>query len=383
MTAEPTPAEAAAAEPTPAQPAPAEPAPALPAGDVFGLTAALVDIPSESFAEARIADLLEGELRRLALDVHRIGDNLVARTRLGRSRRVILAGHTDTVPANGNDRARIEGDILWGLGSVDMKGGIAVLLELARTVTTPATDVTYVLYAREEVDSKHNGLLEVAAARPDLLQADVALLGEPTDAVVEAGCQGTMRMKVTMAGKRAHTARAWIGRNAIHRLGAVLRAIEAYEPRRPVVDGCRYHEGLQAVSVTGGVAGNVVPDSASVTINHRFAPDRTPAEAEAHVRDLLAALLEPGDVLEVTDVSPPAAPGADHPLMARLVQLSGRPVRAKLGWTDVSFFAARGVPASNFGPGDPRLAHTAQEHVHRRSVQAVFDALYALLTSGA
>ena len=356
----------------------------LPAGDLLALAAALVDVPSESYSEGPITDLIEADLRRLAhLSVDRVGDNLVARTQLGRAQRILLAGHTDTVPANGNVGARIDDDVLWGLGAADMKGGVAVMLSLARTVTTPAADITYVFYAREEVDAADNGLLEVAAARPDLLEADVALLGEPTGGAVEAGCQGTMRLRVTLAGQRAHTARAWTGRNAIHRLAKVLAAVSAYEARRPVVEGCEYREALQAVSVSGGVAGNVVPDSATLTVNHRFAPDRTPEQAEDHVRAVLGAVLEEGDTVELTDMAPPALPGLGDPLVSALVQRSGAPVRAKLGWTDAAFFAARGVPASNFGPGDPQLAHTAGEHVCRDDLVSVHSALEDLLVNGA
>lgn len=354
----------------------------LPSGDLLGLTAALIDIPSVSFNEGPITDVIEAELAGLAhLETHRVGDNLVARTNLGRPRRIALAGHTDTVPAAGNERARIDGDTLWGLGAADMKSGVAVLLELARTVTAPAVDVSYVLYAREEVDSRHSGLKELAEARPDLLEADVALLAEPTGGAIEAGCQGTLRVRVTMAGERAHTARAWMGRNAIHRLAGVLEALTGYEPRRPEVDGCEYREGLQAVAVTGGAAGNVVPDEASVTINHRFAPDRTPAEAEAHVRAVLAPVLGPDDAVELVDAAPAARPGLGHPLLAALAER--RQVRAKLGWTDVAFFSARGVPASNFGPGDPLLAHTAGEHVDREAVESAYAALEDLLVNGA
>ena len=357
---------------------------ALPAGDLLALTAALVDVPSESYSEGPITDLIEADLRRAGhLRVDRVGDNVVARTDLGRGRRIVLAGHTDTVPANNNAGARVEDDVLWGLGAADMKGGLAVMLALARAVEAPAADVTYVFYAREEVDAADNGLLEVAAARPDLLEADVALLGEPTAAAVEAGCQGTMRLSVTLAGERAHTARGWMGRNAIHRLAAVLSAVSAYEARRPVVEGCEYREGLQAVSVSGGVAGNVVPDRATLTLNHRFAPDRTPQQAEEHIRSFLEGVLSEGDAVELTDMAPPAAPGLDHPLLARLIRRSGAPVRAKLGWTDAAFFAARGVPASNFGPGDPLVAHTAGEHVRRDELVAVHAALEDLLVNGA
>ena len=353
-------------------------------GDTFLLAADLVAVPSVSFNEARITDLIEESLddSRGHLDVVRIGDNLVARTDLGRQWRLVLAGHTDTVPPSDNAEARIEGDVLWGVGSADMKGGVAVLLELALNARCPIVDVTYIFYAREEVDSVHSGLREVAAARPDLLDADVALLLEPTGGIVEAGCQGTMRIKVTLAGERAHTARGWMGRNAIHRLYALLEVVDGYEPRRPVISGCEFREGLQAVHVTGGVAGNVVPDEAVLTINHRFAPDRTPEEAELHIRALVEPVLEPDDAFEVVDVAPPADPGLDHSLLKAVVRNSGAPPRAKLGWTDAAFFAARGVPASNFGPGDPLLAHTSHEQVHRDSLHKAYRVLEDLLIDG-
>ncbi len=355
----------------------------LPHGDLFALAAAIVDIASVSFEEQALVDVLEVDLRACPhLSVERIGDNLVARTELGRSRRLVLAGHTDTVPPNGNDGARIEGDTLWGVGSTDMKGGIAAMLELARTVTEPAVDVTYVFYAREEVSVMHNGLREIEAERPDLLDGDVALIGEPTLGAIEAGCQGTLRVKVTLVGERSHTARPWMGRNAIHRLGAVLALVEAYEERRPVVEGCEYREALQAVDVSGGVAGNVVPDEATVVINHRFAPDRSGEEAVAHVREVLAPALGEGDSVELTDCSPSARPGLGDPLISALIERNGLEVRAKLGWTDVAFFAERGIPASNFGPGDATIAHTADERLERRWLLDTHEALHDLLVGG-
>jgi len=358
--------------------------PPLPTGDVFALTAALVDIASESFHEQEIASLIETELRACShLTVDRVGDSVVARTDLGRERRLVLGGHTDTVPANDNAGARIVDDTMYGVGTTDMKGGVATLLELARTVTAPAVDVTYVLYAREEVPAIHNGLLEIERERPELLDGDVALLGEPTLGALEAGCQGTLRVAVTLEGARAHTARPWMGRNAVHRLGGVLALVSAYEPRRPMVDGCEYREALQAVSVEGGVAGNVVPDAATVVINHRFAPDRSSEEAIAHVHEVLAPALEPGDTVELTDLSPAARPGLGDPLLAALVERNGLEVRAKLGWTDVAFFAARGVPASNFGPGDPTIAHTQGEYLERRWLLDTHAALLDLVTNGA
>lgn len=356
----------------------------LPAGDLLALTAALVNIASVSHHEQSIVAALEPELRSLGhLRVERIGDNLIARTDLGRDRRIVLGGHTDTVPPNENGTARLDGDRLHGVGSSDMKGGIAVLLELARTVETPAVDVTYVLYAREEVAIEHNGLREIAASAPELLAGDVALLGEPTLGAIEAGCQGTMRLEITLRGSRAHTARPWMGDNAIHRLGDVLAIVSSYQPRRPLVEGCEFHEALQAVHVEGGVAGNVVPDRAMVRINHRFAPDRSAAEAEAHLRELLAPALADGDTVELVDASPGARPGLDDPLLRALIERNGLEVRAKLGWTDVAFFAERGVPASNFGPGDATLAHTRDEYVERDWLERTYDALEDLLIRGA
>jgi succinyl-diaminopimelate desuccinylase len=351
--------------------------------DLLHATAELVAVASVSHHEQVLADRVEAELRKVsALVVDRVGDNVVARTQLGRSQRLLLAGHLDTVPpAAGNDVPRVEGDVLWGVGSADMKGGLAVMLELAATVVDPACDLTWVFYATEEVAREHNGLLTLAAARPDLLAADAAILGEPTGAVIEAGCQGSIKVEITVAGERAHTARPWMGRNAIHRLGPVLDRLAAFPGRQPVIDGCRYREAVEAVAVTGGVAGNVVPDAATVTVAHRFAPDRTPDEALAALRDLVGEAFDSalGDRMKVVDVAPAAAPGLDHPLLARLLAATGAPPRAKLGWTDVAFFAERGIPAANFGPGDPELAHRADEHVTRSELDGVRHALAALI----
>ena len=350
--------------------------------DLLALAAELVAIPSESHHEAVIADHIERELRTASwLHVDRVGDNVVARTELGRERRLVLAGHTDTVPADGNGSALVDGDVLAGLGSADMKGGLAIYLDLARSIAEPAVDVTYVFYAGEEVDAKFNGLAHLFAERPELVTGDVAILGEPTDGWIEAGCQGTMRFQVTLAGARAHTARPWMGVNAVHRLGALLALLDAYEPRQPVIDGCEFREALQAVRVEGGVANNVVPDRATVTINHRVAPDRTLAEAEAHVRDVFAPAVGSGDDVALLAADPPAMPGLERPLLRTLVDRSGLPVRAKLGWTDVARFAEHGIPAVNLGPGDPELAHTAGERVERSKLELVHAALLDLLTN--
>jgi succinyl-diaminopimelate desuccinylase len=349
--------------------------------DLLARTAELVDIASPSLAEGPFADLVEGWLREVPwLTVERHGDNVVARTELGRDQRLVLAGHLDTVPANGNEVARIDGDTLWGLGSADMKGGLAVFLELARTVDEPACDVTYVFYAAEEIAAEHSGLLQLFRERPDLVAGDAAILGEPTDGWIEAGCQGTARVRLTLAGARAHTARPWKGRNAIHRLAPILEAIAGYEAREPTIDGCTYREAMQAVFVDGGVAGNVVPDEASLTVNLRIAPDRTVDEAVAGFRAMVAPFVEDVDGFEVVDRSEPAPPSLTHPLLAPLVE-AGTPVRAKLGWTDVARFAEHGIPAVNFGPGDSSVAHMRDEHVTRDSIERVHAALHALLTT--
>lgn len=354
------------------------------ATDLLARTAELINILSESHHEQELVAHLEGELRAVPwLTVDRVGDNLVARTNLGRDLRLLIGGHSDTVPANDNKTAVINGDILSGLGASDMKGGLAVLMALASTVSEPAIDVTYLIYACEEVAARYNGLNQLFSERPELVQADVALLGEPTSSMLEAGCQGTMRFAVTLKGARAHTARAWMGRNAIHRLGALLTTIADYVPRKPVIDGCEYHEALQCVFVDGGVAGNVVPDSVTLTVGHRYAPDRTAAEAEAHVREVIEPFMEPDDEMVRTDLSEAAAPGLDHPLLSAMIERNTLEVNAKLGWTDVAFFAQRGIPAANFGPADAHLAHTKDEWVSRESLDRAYEVLLDVLTNGA
>jgi succinyl-diaminopimelate desuccinylase len=352
--------------------------------DLLALTADLVGIPSESHDEGAITGFLRSELDATPwLTVDQLGNNVVARTQLGRPLRLIIAGHTDTVPINDNGQPRVEGDTLWGCGASDMKSGLAVMLELARTVSEPAVDVTYVFYEAEEVDAVHNGLRRLFGERPDLVVGDAALLGEPTDGTIEAGCQGTMRAEIVLAGERAHTARPWMGRNAIHRLGPVLDRLAAYVERRPVIDGCEYREAVQAVLVEGGVAGNVVPDRARLRVNHRFAPDRSPAEAEAALRALVLpdGLESDGDSFEIVDCAQGAAPGLTHPLLRSLIERNRLEVRAKLGWTDVARFAEHGIPAANFGPGDATLAHTRDEHVRRAPIESTFVALRDLLTT--
>ena len=335
--------------------------------DGAALTAQLVDVPSVSGEEGPLADAIERALRPLAhLSVRRDGDTIVARTELGRPERVILAGHIDTVPVAGNLPSRADGDRLYGCGTSDMKAGVAVQLRLAAHLPAPSRDVTYVFYECEEVAAERNGLLRLSRSNPELLAGDFAVLMEPSAGRIEGGCQGTLRAEVTAAGKRAHTARSWMGRNAIHEADGILAVLRAYTPREPEVDGLRYHEGLNAVAIRGGVAGNVVPDECVVTVNYRFAPDLDGERAAEVVRSLFKAW--PVTVLDVADG---ARPGLGHPAAAAFVATVGAglgPPRAKLGWTDVARFSALGIPAVNYGPGLPELAHTAGEYVETPAI---------------
>jgi succinyl-diaminopimelate desuccinylase len=350
--------------------------------DLLGATAELVGIPSLSHAEGAMADLVEERLLGCDwLQVTRLGNNVVARTALGRPQRLVLAGHLDTVLPNHNEEPKVDGDTLWGLGAADMKGGLAVMLDLAVATPTPSIDLTWCFYACEEVGRADSGLLELWSERPDLLAGDAAILGEPTGARVEAGCQGTMRVRVTLRGVRAHTARPFTGRNAIHRLGPLLTTVAAWESRTVVLDGCTYAEQLQAVAVDGGVAGNVVPDAASVTLNFRYAPDRVMAEADEYLRHLLRSSFseDEGDTWLLIDGADGAPPSLDHPLLAALVEATATAPRAKVGWTDVASFWEHGVPAANFGPGDPLLAHHPDEHVTRAQLERARTVLAALI----
>ena len=327
--------------------------------DTITLLEQLVNIESVSKNERRIADAVEAALRPLAhLTVSRHGNTVVARTSRGLPERVVIAGHLDTVPLNDNLPAVRDGDVLRGLGTCDMKGGVAVMLKLAATVPAPNRDLTFLFYEAEEIESEFNGLHLLSQSNPDLLLADFAILMEPSDAVIEAGCQGTLRVDVTTRGERAHSARSWMGVNAIHKAGAILDRLNAYEARKPVIDGLEYHEGLNAVFINGGVAGNVLPDVCTVQVNHRFAPDRSEAEAAAYVREFFT-----GFEVELTDSAPGALPGLDRPAAKEFVDAVGGEVNPKFGWTDVARFSALGVPAVNFGPGDPMLAHKQEEFV--------------------
>ncbi|MGV3713660.1 succinyl-diaminopimelate desuccinylase [Pseudolysinimonas sp.] len=341
------------------------------------LTAAIVDIESVSGNERALADVVEAALSAMPhLEVTRDADAVVARTTLGRDRRVVIAGHLDTVPVNANLPSRLDGDVLWGRGTVDMKAGCAVMLKLAAELADPTVDVTWVFYDHEEVASSLNGLGRLARTRPELLEADFAVLCEPSNGEVEGGCNGTLRVDVRVTGTRAHSARAWMGSNAIHAAAPILQQLVAYTPREAEVDGLVYREGLNAVGIRGGVAGNVIPDECVVEVNYRFAPDRDAELAERHVRDVFA-----GYEVEVTDIAEGARPGLTDPLAQAFLAAVGGEARPKYGWTDVARFAALGIPAVNYGPGDPSLAHADDERVPLDQIVRCERGLRAWLTS--
>jgi succinyl-diaminopimelate desuccinylase len=341
------------------------------------LTRQLVDIESVSGNEAELADAIESALADVAhLEVIRDGDAIVARTNLGRPQRVVIAGHIDTVPVNDNLPSRREDGVLWGRGTVDMKGGCAVMLALAAQLDEPMVDVTWVWYDHEEVESALNGLGRLAANRPELLAADFAILAEPSNAEVEGGCNGTLRVDITARGRRAHSARSWMGENAIHAAAPILNLLAAYRPREVHVDGLVYREGLNAVGISGGVAGNVVPDRCTVHVNYRFAPDLSGEDAVAHLRGLFA-----GFEIEVVDLAEGARPGLDAPLAQAFLASVGGQAKPKYGWTDVARFSALGIPAVNYGPGDPLLAHADDERLAIDQLDRCERGLRAWLTS--
>lgn len=350
--------------------------------DVALLTADLMDIESVSGNETELADAVEAALRTLPhLEVVRDGDSIIARTSLGRAERVILAGHLDTVPlpsvpgSRGTVPSSWDGDVLYGRGATDMKGGVAVQLALAAGLAAPTRDVTYVFYDHEEVEASLSGLGRLQENFPDWLEADFAVLLEPTNGTVEGGCNGTMRFHATTAGRAAHSARAWMGENAIHGAAEILTRLRDHEPATVSVEGLDYRESLNAVKIWGGTAGNVIPDAATVEINYRFAPDKSVEEAEAYVRNLLS-----GFDLVRTDAAAGARPGLDQPAAASFVAVVGQEPKPKYGWTDVARFSALGIPAVNFGPGDALLAHTDNEHVEADAVRACLAALRAWLS---
>lgn len=365
--------------------------------DPVTLTKLLLDIPSESQSEEAIADALERALRALAdavpsVSVFRLGNTVCARTNGNVDKRIVLAGHIDTVPAANNIPHRMSGDgkVIHGLGAVDMKSGLAVYLNaFAELAGDPrrTTELTFVGYEAEEIGDEYNGLRHLLEQAPEWLEGDLALLGEPSGGIVEAGCQGTLRLRIDGHGTRAHSARSWLGENAAHNLAPVLTAVASYSPRSVTIDGCEYREGLNVVHLEAGVATNTIPDAAFALVNFRFAPDRSEAEALEHALEALGlAGQESGEIKDgvsyvVDDSAPGALPGLGQPGAQALVEAVGGKVRAKFGWTDVARFNTLGVPAVNFGPGDPGFAHRPDEQVPVADIVEVSRALKEFLTS--
>ena len=357
----------------------------------------IMNVFSVSDEEGPLTDAVEAFLKRQPhLTVRRHGDTLVASTAFGREHRVILAGHLDTVPVIDNFPPKwlepgdplIREDVaaahpgervIWGRGATDMKGSDAVMLYLAATLTDPKVDLTFVFYDHEEVAAEKNGLRKVVEAHPDWISGDFAIIGEPTDCGIEGGCNGTMRFDVITHGIAAHSARAWMGKNAIHAAAEILNRLNAYENSAIEVDGLTYQEGLNATLISGGKGTNVIPDECRVHVNYRFAPDKSLAEAKALMigADAGAELgngehVATGGVfegfgIEMKDESPSARPGLTSPLAQSLVELvrerTGREPLAKLGWTDVARFSMLGIPAVNLGAGSPLLAHKHDEQL--------------------
>lgn len=352
--------------------------------DVVTLTEQLCNVASVSGDEQRLADAIEHALAACNhLVVIRSGNTVVARTQLGRARRVILAGHIDTVPINANvpvERRTVNGqELLWGRGTVDMKGGVAVLLKLAATITEPNVDVTYMFYDNEEVAAELNGLKRLADEHPQLFHADLAILGEPSNAGIEGGCNGNLRVNLTFTGKRAHSARNWMGVNAIEKAAATLQLVRDYQAETIEVDGLDYRESLSVVGIAGGVAGNVIPDECVVQVNYRFAPSRSASEAEVLLRELFVD----ADAFTVDDAVDGARPGLNTDVVRELIAVMQVTPKPKYGWTDVARFSALGVPAINLGPGDPSLAHADDEQVPVAQILTVFEGLSAWLTPSA
>ncbi len=345
--------------------------------------------PSVTGEEKRLCDDLEARVSDTpGWSVKRASNNLVV-TRAepdGSHQRVVFAGHLDTVPEPAKGlQARVEDGLIYGRGATDMKAGDAVMLALIERFDFSASDLepVFVFYEREEGPFPENGLEQVFAKMPHVLDAGLALLLEPTEGALEAGCIGTAQVGVTFRGRSAHSARPWLGENAITAAGRLLaelhgRGVEAVE-----ADGLTFHEVLTVTMARGGTATNVVPDAFWINVNHRFAPGR----GEEHVRATFESLLEGYDAeYEINDLAPSSPAALDALMLRRLIQpdedASPLQVRPKQAWTDVARFAERGVPAANFGPGIPAQAHQDTEHTELRLLSLCYERLGHFLRAG-
>jgi succinyl-diaminopimelate desuccinylase len=347
------------------------------ARDIAQLLLVLLDIPSESRSEQAIAEVVAAAVP-LPL-THRHEETLLFETprRDGRPF-VLLAGHLDTVPAQGNIPGRIEEGVVHGLGASDMKGGLAVMIELARRLAdgaTPELDVGFLFFPREELAVEHSPLPALFEAAPRVLEAGLVIVLEPTDNTIQAGCLGNLNARVVVRGEAAHSARPWLGRNAIDLALEKFRPFAAVPPLDVDVEGLLFREVLSLTQIHGGIAQNVIPDRVEATLNFRYAPTRTPAQAEARLRELA------GDAeLEIVSNSPAAHVAAWTPLVERLRAAGEFAVEPKQAWTPVAEFAAQGLDAVNLGPGATRYAHRVDEQVEIAALERTLDALLRFVT---
>ncbi len=341
----------------------------------------LVNIPSETGREAAIAEWMASRLRALGHgDLLRSGHSLVWRGPRGTPARpqVVLAGHLDTVPANGNAVARRAEGRLYGLGSSDMKAGDAVLLALLETLDPERLrfDLAAVFYEAEEGPLEANGLTRLLVEMPWLKQARLAILLEPTDLRVELGCIGSLNAEVRVIGKSAHSARPWLGVNAVERAAPWLAEITRFPVTAATVGGVEYRETLQITTLRAGRAKNVVPDELVANLNYRFPPDRTLAQAEVRLRALVPAEFE----FRLADAAAPGRVCDDLAEVREFVTRFGATVAGKQGWTDVAQFTGAGVAAFNFGPGIPEQAHQVDEYCPLENLETAYRWLADFLT---
>ncbi len=340
----------------------------------------LVDTPSVIGDEGRlctaIAERLLASLDRDA--VERLGNSLVAGRRTDKPL-LTLYGHIDTVPDQGQGPARVEGDRLYGLGASDMKAGLAVMIHLLEdaAVTSGPYDVIGVFYDKEEGPAHENGLIEVLERAPWLADAEFAVVMEPTDLELQLGCQGAINARGVFTGAAAHSARPWLGENAVTKAGAWLAALHDRPPERVDVAGLEFLEVLSVTRAEGGIANNVIPPRFEVNLNYRFPPTLDLDAAEARLRKLVAGV----DELKVTDRAPAAGVPDGNPHLERLAAASGAARTAKQAWTDVARLAAVGVPAINYGPGETAQAHQPGESVPLENMYVAFQAMRDFLTT--
>ena len=331
-------------------------------------TLELVNIHSPSRGEAEIAAYVSDaiELPRIYADE----DVLFAGHRRAGRPLAVLAGHLDTVPAQDNFPGRLENGVVVGLGASDMKGGLAVMIELARTLTEPELDLAYLFFTREELAAGETPLPRFFDECSEIAEAELIVMMEPTDNTIQAGCLGNLNARLVYTGVSAHSARPWLGTNAIHRAIRGLAGLAALEPLDVEVGGLVFREVVSVVGIHGGIAQNVVPDRAEAEINYRYAPNRSPADAEACLRELAGEA-----VLEDLANSPPAHVAANTPLVNRLRAAGDFALEPKQAWTPVAEFAARGLDAVNFGPGATRYAHRRDERVEVAELVRSYESL--------